>query len=154
MAWSQITFQLGSIRLTYRLKDILFHKSFPREEKYNIVCCIKNEQCWGFSCHSVPVQIISGEQLRLNHFLIPRIPLKCHQMDHRPFLGLPSIKQFCQFAFVKLKSRVRWGPIISRFPNRSRWSCLQFGRHKMIFNVLHMGGSRRLQILESKISCY
>ena len=78
-----------------------------------------------------PFQIISGGRLRLNHFLIPRIPLKCHQMDHRPFLGLPSIKQFCQFAFVKLKSRVRWGPIISRFPNRSRWSCLQFGRHKM-----------------------
>ena len=51
-------------------------------------------------------QIISGVGILANHFLIQRISLKCHRSDHQPFLGLPSIKQFCQFAFVKLRDQL------------------------------------------------
>ena len=162
MAWSQITFQLRSICLTYRLKQIFFFinlsfvgKSIMLSVKHGI----RNAQCWRFSCHHGSTRSLVA---LANHFLIRRIPLKCHRMDHQPFLGLPSIKQFCQFAFVKLKSK---GPIISRFPNRRRWSCLQFGRQKMNsgleltpailrFLTSSIWGARRLQILESKISCY
>ena len=162
MAWSQITFQLRSICLTYRLKKIFFFINLSFVGKsimLSVKSGIKNASCWRLSCNSGSTRSLVA---LANHFLIRRIPLKCHRMDHQPFLGLPSIKQFCQFAFVKLESK---GPIISRFPNRRRWSCLQFGRQKMNsgleltpailrFLTSSIWGARRLQILESKISCY